>query len=110
MPNIIKRVTTKRLLDNLENGVQSNKTYARIAKEQGMHHRKVSKLLKSRSRMTREEFIEAREKRVAIMILTEIRPVDISRKLGISRQLVNYIKHNIVWDKYEEYNKLGLKV
>ncbi len=110
MPNIIKKFSTKKLLDRIENSVQSNKTYTRISKEIGLDKRYLGKILKDNGRMTVEDFREEREKRIALMILDERRPIDIAKKIGISRQQLNNIKNNIIWDKYEKYNKLGLEL
>lgn len=99
----------KQLIKEIDRAVQRNKTYQRIAKETGIHYRKVSKLAK-KGKYTRGAFIRERERVIAMMTLAKQRPVDIAKELGISRQLVNHYLNNIIWEDYEEYNKLGLEL
>jgi len=97
-------------IEQIKKSLSKNKPYTRIAEEVGLDRRKISEIARKELGHDLVRLRDKRELAVALMIIDERGSTYIGKKLGLSKQSVNGIKNNIIWEKYSEYNKLKLKL
>lgn len=108
--NNIMAMDNKKLVEYVEKGILKKKSYQQMARESGIHHRKISKVAREQAKYDRKAYIRKRTKYIAAKYLAGDRPVDIAIGLGIDRQLVNYYLREMVWEDYEDLNKYNIEM
>ena len=96
----------KQIKQHIKKLLSRNTSYTKIAKELKIDRRKISEIARKE---LGHDIIRIRNKiefEVALMIMDERGSTYIGKKLGLSKQNINGIKNNIIWEKYSEYNKV----